>query len=236
MIAHDRRRSQSIANDRLRLYVNSYAIVCNQVQSRSQAIAGIEPCFIHAIGCNRLRSSVIICEQSSAIMRLECVQYCYASGMIPWQPVVYQLLKVRVFWLDGRGKLTRNTLWKKSENKIVYSIALAKNSLFLKTFCTKKRRFFLDLAAILGVSKDNRSRMLTPIKSWASFVFMLVDWSYNLLPLNGKPWNQLSQMAAIICEHAIRDLRLSGFSDRAIPCDRLRSFTIICEPGFTKLP
>ena len=74
MIADDRRRSHSITSDRLRLYVNSSAIVCDRVRSRLQAIAGIEPnvleCSIRAIGCDRLQSSAIVCEQSSAIMRL----------------------------------------------------------------------------------------------------------------------------------------------------------------------
>ena len=67
------RRTMVYSCDRLRLYVNSCAIVCDRVRSRSQAIAGIEPCSIRAIGCDRLRSSAIIYEQSSAIMRLECV-------------------------------------------------------------------------------------------------------------------------------------------------------------------
>ena len=50
------------------------AILCDRVRPRSQAIAGIEPCSIRVIGYDRLRSSAIIGEQSSAIVRLECVQ------------------------------------------------------------------------------------------------------------------------------------------------------------------
>ena len=34
----------------------------------------------------------------------------------------------------------------------------------------------------------------------------------------------------------MRDLRLSGFSDRAITCDCLRSSAIICEPGSSISP
>ena len=143
--------------------------------------------------CDRLRSSAIIFEQSSAIMRLECHDTMTTSCLSTFK---------RAFVLSRwKVKLTRNSQWKKLENMIVCSIALAKNSLFLKTLCTKKRSFFFDLAAILRLSKYNRSRTLTPIKSSASFAFMLADWSYIVLPLNGKPWSRLSQIAAIGCDH-----------------------------------
>ena len=88
MITDDRQRSSPIICeqlcDRVRsrsqaknhgLFVRSVAIVSDYMWTvvRSCAIAGIEPCSIRAIGCDRLRSSAIIYEQSSAIMRLECV-------------------------------------------------------------------------------------------------------------------------------------------------------------------
>ena len=95
MMVDDRRRSSAIICEQL----------CDRV--RSSAIAGID----RAIGCNRLRSSTIICEQSSAIMRLECVPWCNVfpacsttSGMIPWQPVVCQLLHVREQFMEEIGK------------------------------------------------------------------------------------------------------------------------------------
>ena len=38
----------------------------------------------------------------------------------------------------------------------------------------------------------------------------------------GLGCHRLLRSAAIICEHAMRDLRLSGFSDGAITCDRMQ--------------
>ena len=72
--------------------------------------------------------------------------------------------------------------------------------LSLKTFRTQKRRFFFDLTAIRRLSKD-RNKMLTPNKSSASSASMLVDWSYIVLPLNGKSRTRLSLTAASGCDH-----------------------------------
>ena len=124
MIAVDRRRSHSITSDRLRLYVNSSAIVCDRVRSRSQAIAGIEPCSIRAIVCNRVRSYVNKVLRScdwnvshNAMFSQRTMKTSYLSTFM--RACVLKRWKV---------KLTQNSLWKKLENTIVCSIALAKNS------------------------------------------------------------------------------------------------------------
>ena len=125
MIADDRRRSHSITSDRLRLYVNSSAIECDRDhrRSQSQAIAGIEPCSV-AIVCNRVRSYVNKVLRScdwnvshNAMFSQRTMKTSYLSTFT--RACVLKRWKV---------KLTQNSLWKKLENTIVCSIALAKNS------------------------------------------------------------------------------------------------------------
>ena len=133
-----RRRTMVYSCDRLRLYVNSCAIVCDRVRSRSQAIAGIEPCSIRAIGCDRLRSSAIECDHiwtkfcdyaigmCPIILCFPSVQHCKRHDTMTTSCLsTFTLACVLTRW---KVKLTRNSLWKKLENTIVCSNALAKTS------------------------------------------------------------------------------------------------------------
>ena len=104
-------------------------------------------------------------------------------------------------------------------------------SLSLKTFRTQKRRFFFDLTAILRLSKD-RNRMLALNKSSTSSASMLVDWSYIVLPLNGKSRTRLFLTAASGCDHMWTCDSRSSVEWFQRSCDHLRSSAIVCEPGF----
>ena len=84
---YDRRRSQSIA---------SCAIaIAGDRRNRTMF-------YIRAIGRDQMRTK--FCDHGIGVC---AIMLCFPSvqhysSMIPWQPVVYQLLHVRVFWKDGR--------------------------------------------------------------------------------------------------------------------------------------
>ena len=137
----DRVRSRSQAKNH-GLFVRSSPIICEQlcdrVWSRSQAIAGIEPCSIRAIGCDRLRSSAIECDHiwtkfcdyaigmCPIILCFPSVQHCKRHDTMTTSCLsTFTLACVLTRW---KVKLTRNSLWKKLENTIVCSNALAKTS------------------------------------------------------------------------------------------------------------
>ena len=107
-------------------------------------------------------------------------------------------------------------------------------SLSLKTFRTQKRRFFFDLTAILRLSKD-RNRMLTLNRSSTSSTSMLVDWSYIVLPLNGKSRTRLFVTAASGCDHMWTCDSRSSVEWFQRSCDHLRSSAIVCEPVYNIL-
>ena len=102
---YDRRRSQAIALDHQR----SSAIICEQlcdrVRSSAIAITGDRRNRTMFYSCDRLRSSAIECDHmwtklcDHAIVMCPIV-LCFPN--VPWKPVIYQLLRVRVFWKDGR--------------------------------------------------------------------------------------------------------------------------------------
>ena len=73
--------------------------------------------------------------------------------------------------------------------------------------------------------------MLAPIKSSASSASMLVDWSYIVLPLNGKSRTRLSLIAVIGCDHMWTRNSRSSVEWFQRPYDHLRSSAIICEPS-----
>ena len=64
---------------------------------------------------------------------------------------------------------------------------------------------------------------------------MLVDWSYIVLPLNGKSRTRLSLTAASGCDHMWTCDSRSSVEWFQRSSDHLRSSAIVCEPGLSSV-